>query len=167
MPVLVKQNFKDSITSNVGGQSGKQLIMEQVQYQQQQFQGIVPVLDVGDASQSLTMAQAQPIDDAKEALAQLGRDASVINANAETAANELVGLAELSQKAAKTAIDFKNQQTERKLLRFGQRTTTMLIPLLKLNWVNSMKKTKEQDQLTTNVNTTVSGNVQRIETYRC
>lgn len=138
--------------------------MEQVSFQQQQFQGIVPVLDVGDPSASLVEAQSNLVSDQQARLGQLQRDATVQMQNAEQYANDLKQLGELSQKAAKTFKEVSNSQTKKKAAEvWAEAYNNYEAPEQIALGKEYADAEKEQSSLETKVNTTVSGNVQKIK----
>jgi len=138
--------------------------MEQVSFQQQQFQGIVPVLDVGDASASLASAQSQLVSDQQDRLGQLQRDATVQQQNAEQFAKELNELGDLSKKAAATYVNYKNQQTKKEAAAvWAENIANFEAPEIQAAGAAYKEQEKAQANLETKVNTTVSGNVQKIK----
>ena len=87
--------------------------MEQLNYQAQQFENIVPVLDVGDPSASLSESYRTSLTDQNSILTQMTKDASVEAANVKKNIEGLEALAKFSQSAVKEVTAMKNQQVKR------------------------------------------------------
>ena len=138
--------------------------MEQVQFQQQQFQGIVPVLDVGDPSESLASAQSQLVSDQNDRLGQLQRDSDSAIKNTESAIKGLQDLASLSKTASETFVNYSRQQTKKEASAvWAEAIANFESPEIELEGENYKKQEQEQAQLEQNVNTTVGNNLQKIE----
>ena len=76
--------------------------MEQINYQPTSFEGIVPVLDVGDLSASLSTANQYLVEDQQSALSQIQENNRRDAENLEVKLKGLQDLTRFSQTAAET-----------------------------------------------------------------
>ena len=89
--------------------------MEQINYQPTSFEGIVPVLDVGDLSASLSTANQYLVEDQQSALSQIQENNRRDAENLEVKLKGLQDLTKFSQTAAESYIDVRNQQLKSEL----------------------------------------------------
>ena len=87
--------------------------MEQLNYQAQQFENIVPVLDVGDPSASLTESYKTSLTDQNSILTQMTRNATIEADNVKKNVEGLQALAKFSQTAVKEVTRMKNEQVKK------------------------------------------------------
>jgi hypothetical protein len=94
-------------------------MQDEQQYNPVSFDGIVPVLDVGDPTSSFRAAVQFNVSGMREnqqsAFSQMQENQRIETANQERYYKELEGLASLSQKAANTFTAYKNEKTKERL----------------------------------------------------
>ena len=86
--------------------------MEQLNYQAQQFEGIVPVLDVGDPSESLASAYQYTGADQSAILNRMKEDQSIESRNLNQKIKGFEDIMKFSKTAVKEVAKMKNQQTK-------------------------------------------------------
>lgn len=86
--------------------------MENLNYNPVSFQGIVPVLDVGDPSASLASAYQYSLTDQNAILNRMKDSAAVEQRNMETKMKGFQDLMKFSQSAVKEVTKIKNEQTK-------------------------------------------------------
>ena len=86
--------------------------MEQLNYQAQQFEGIVPVLDVGDPSESLASAYQYTGADQTAILNRMREDQSIESRNLDQKIKGFTDIMKFSATAVKEANKMKNQRTK-------------------------------------------------------
>ena len=86
--------------------------MEQLNYQAQQFEGIVPVLDVGDPSESLAAAYQYSGADQSAILNRMKEDQAIQSRNLDQKIQGFEDIMKFSATAVKEVSKMKNQQTK-------------------------------------------------------
>ena len=87
--------------------------MEQLSYQANQFEGIVPVLDVGDPTPSLIESYSTTATDQNSILTQMQKNADIEAGNLDTRLKGIESLVKFSNTAIKETTKLKNQAVKK------------------------------------------------------
>lgn len=93
--------------------------MQEIQYNPVAFDGVTPVLDVGDPSaaflESVKFSTQGLKENFKSDMTQYLRNQEIEEKNLEKEMEDMKGLMDLSEKASKTYLNYQNQKTKKKL----------------------------------------------------
>jgi hypothetical protein len=93
--------------------------MQEIQYNPVAFDGVTPVLDVGDPSaaflESVKFSTQGMKENFKSDMTQYLRNQEIEEKNLEKEMEDMKGLMDLSEKASKTYLNYQNQKTKKKL----------------------------------------------------
>jgi hypothetical protein len=138
--------------------------MEQLNYQAQQFEGIVPVLDVGDPSESLASAYQYTGADQTAILNRMREDQQIEQRNLDQKIKGFEDIMKFSQTAVKQANEMKNQQTKQEAAAVWAEAYNNFEAPDQKELANSYTKLeKEAVDASTDVETTLSKNLNKKE----
>ena len=138
--------------------------MEQLNYQAQQFEGIVPVLDVGDPSESLASAYQYTGADQTAILNRMREDQEIESRNLGQKIKGFEDIMKFSQTAVKQANEMKNQQTKQEAAAvWAEAYNNFEAPDQKELADSYTKLEKEAVDASTDVETTLSKNLNKKE----
>ena len=138
--------------------------MEQLNYQAQQFEGIVPVLDVGDPSESLASAYQATGADQTAILNRMREDQSIESRNLNQKIKGFTDIMEFSATAVKEANKMKNQRTKDEASAvWAEAYNNFQAPDQKELAASYSKLEKEAVDASTDVETTLSKNLNNKE----
>jgi hypothetical protein len=138
--------------------------MEQLNYQAQQFEGIVPVLDVGDPSESLASAYQYTGADQTAILNRMREDQQIEQRNLDQKIKGFEDIMKFSQTAVKQVNEMKNQQTKDEAAAvWAEAYNNFEAPDQKELADSYTKLEKEAVDASTDVETTLSKNLNKKE----